>query len=322
MEPPPIVSVIIPSFNRLDFLPPAVQSVFAQTFTQWELLIADDGSDAPTRAYLESVHRPPRSRVMWLAHTGSPALTRNAALREARGEYVAFLDSDDLWSPRKLQIQLDSLRAHPPCAWSCSAFALVDAAGVQVAQRSGPRCAPSGWVREALLRDECTVHLSSVLASRELLAASGPFDAAMGWCTDLELWFRLAACGELDGIDEPLTRVRRHAQHSCDDATALEDYRHAIEKVLVENADPGLRGLLLRRRAALAGQLARSHALAGSGAGALATLATSARYAWRYREWWRRALEASALALAPRTSRAAVNGYRRVRTRLRSAVAR
>jgi glycosyltransferase involved in cell wall biosynthesis len=319
---PPVVSIVMPTFNRLDFLPAAVQSVFAQTFTQWELLIADDGSAATTRAYLESVHRPPRSRVMWLAHTGSPALTRNAALHEARGEYVAFLDSDDLWEPRKLEIQLQSLRVHPTRTWSCSAFALVDAADVQVAQRSGPRCAPSGWVREALLRGECTIHLSSVLASRQLLAASGLFDAAMGWCTDLELWFRLAARGELDGIDERLTRVRRHAQHSCDDTTALADYRLAIEKVLVEDATADLRAVLQRRRAALAGQLARSHALAGAGGGALATLASSARYAWRYREWWQRAFEASALALAPRTSRAAVNGFRRVRTRLRSAVVR
>src|SRR5215831_394736 len=87
-----LVSVVLPTFNRLQFLRAAVESVCAQTFTGWELLIADDGSGGETRGYLQSLAGDPRITVLYLAHSGRPSAARNAALRRARGEYVAFLD--------------------------------------------------------------------------------------------------------------------------------------------------------------------------------------------------------------------------------------
>src|SRR6185437_668849 len=94
-SPPPLVSVILPTFNRLGYLQAAVDSVFNQTMRDWELIVADDGSDSETRAYLQSFAEKPRVRVLWLSHSGNPGAVRNAALQCARGEYVAFLDSDD-----------------------------------------------------------------------------------------------------------------------------------------------------------------------------------------------------------------------------------
>src|SRR5579863_3753675 len=91
------VSVVLPAFNRLRFLRPAIESVSAQTFADWELIIADDGSDLETRQYLQSFADDPRVTVVWLEHTGKPSMVRNAAVLRAAGEYVAFLDSDDLW---------------------------------------------------------------------------------------------------------------------------------------------------------------------------------------------------------------------------------
>ena len=91
----PLVSVIVPTFNRLLYLRPAVASVFAQTLVDWELIIADDGSDEHTRAYLSALQSEPRVSIIWLPHCGNPAAVRNRALRQARGEYLAFLDSDD-----------------------------------------------------------------------------------------------------------------------------------------------------------------------------------------------------------------------------------
>ncbi|HSY94564.1 MAG TPA: glycosyltransferase family 2 protein, partial [Steroidobacteraceae bacterium] len=102
---PPAVSIIVPTFNRLRLLRRSLASVFEQTFEDWELLIADDGSGPDARAYLEALDDP-RVKVLWLSHSGKPAVARNAALRAAQGEYVAFLDSDDLWVPAKLQIQM------------------------------------------------------------------------------------------------------------------------------------------------------------------------------------------------------------------------
>jgi glycosyltransferase involved in cell wall biosynthesis len=94
-ETAPFVSVVLPTFNRLGFLRQAVDCVFAQTFTDWELIIADDGSDEITRRYLCSLECNTSVSVLLLAHSGCPAKVRNAALRAARGTYVAFLDSYD-----------------------------------------------------------------------------------------------------------------------------------------------------------------------------------------------------------------------------------
>ena len=106
----PAVSVIMPTFNRLEFLKPAVLSVLGQTFEDWELIIADDGSSEATREYLQTLKNHPRVQVILMPHTGKPSVVSNEALRHTRGEYVAFLDSDDLWLPTKLETQLRSLR--------------------------------------------------------------------------------------------------------------------------------------------------------------------------------------------------------------------
>ncbi len=142
---PPAVSIIVPTFNRLKFLGRTLASVFEQTFEDWELLIADDGSGADARAYLEALDDP-RVRVLWLSHSGRPAVARNAALSEAKGEYVAFLDSDDLWTPSKLQIQLASLRKQAGRRWGYTRFVLVDESGHPTDWQRIAQLACPGWL--------------------------------------------------------------------------------------------------------------------------------------------------------------------------------
>src|SRR5450432_3348416 len=120
----------MPTFNRLEFLPGAVESVLAQSFTDWELLISDDGSDDETRTYLQSLHDP-RIKLLFQSHTGRPAVISNLALRAARGKYVAFLDSDDLWLPGKLQAQIESLTRHASRKWSYTRYSQIDSSGKQ-----------------------------------------------------------------------------------------------------------------------------------------------------------------------------------------------
>src|SRR5512140_1543143 len=120
--PPPLVSIVLPTFGRLHYLRLTVGCIQRQSFEDWELLVADDGSDAQTREYLHALGTESRVKVIWLEHTGVPAIVRNAALREARGEYVAFLDSDDLWKPQKLARQIRTLQARPECQWSYTGF--------------------------------------------------------------------------------------------------------------------------------------------------------------------------------------------------------
>ncbi len=304
----PTISIVLPTFNRREFLPSAIESVFAQTLTDWELIIADDGSGADTRTYLRSLEDPPRVQVLYLPHTGRPAAVRNVALRQARGEYVAFLDSDDIWPPMKLEAQIASLRRHPTRKWSYTRFGLVDAAGNPTGStHPRGRPAPAGWILERLLKGETVVALSSVVVVRQLLEQLGPFDEQLLMCEDDELYFRLAAESEIDVIDETLTLKRRHRQHFGDDVTAWRDRRRVFEKMLSTDGDGRFGSILRRLRAEMAAGLASSQVSSGKRLSAVGTLVSSAKYSWPYREWWRSA----ARTLAPPAVRNFVRRHRR-----------
>lgn len=288
----------MPTFNRLEFVPPAIESILAQTCTDWELIIADDGSDCDTREYLRSL-RHPRVKVLWLAHCGRPPVMLNAALREARGEFIAFLDSDDVWLPRKLELQIASLRRRPDRRWSCTGFALIDPAGRPLQARRTAWPAVSGQVRDRLLTD-AVIAMPSVIAARSLFEQVGVFDEELTMNYDGDLWLRFAHLSELDGIDGPLTLVRRHGSHGGSDIIAWRDLRRVIEKAQHAAGDAHFHAVLREQRAATSAGLARSHALFGRRVDALHTLAESAVYSWSYWQWWRVGAEASARALAPR----------------------
>jgi glycosyltransferase involved in cell wall biosynthesis len=308
------VSIILPTYDRLEFLRTAIDSVFAQTFEDWELIIADDGSSADTRTYLRTLDDPPRVTVIWLPHTGRPSVVRNAALREAQGEYVAFLDSDDVWLPKKLEIQVASLRCHAARQWSYTSVALVDACGNPAAS-ARTRCWPTltGWILEELLRGETVIALPSVVVSRQLLEQLGAFDEELVMCEDDELWFRLAAHSEIDGVDEPLTLIRRHGQHSGSDITAWQDRRRVFEKALRASRSGHLDSILRKLRAEMSAGLAKSQAASGKRISALNTLFSSAPHCWRYPQCWIGALGATAGAFAPPSVRTFVRRCRHSR---------
>jgi glycosyltransferase involved in cell wall biosynthesis len=306
----PAVSIILPTFNRLDFLPAALESVFAQTFTQWELIVADDGSNSETQEYLRSI-ADSRVKILWLPHSGRPSVASNAALREARAEYVAFLDSDDVWLPGKLEIQLASLRRHPERRWSYTRFSLIDGADRPiVSTRVKDWPAPSGWILEALLREATVIALPSVVVARELLQPAA-FDEELVMCYDDELWFRLAAQSEIDGIDERLTLIRRHGQHSGSDIIAWRDRRRVFEKSLLHGRGGGhLHAILRELRAQMSAGLAKSQAAAGRRFSAFGTLVTSLPHSWRYPKCWLGALRAAVRACAPAAIRSLIRRHR------------
>lgn len=258
----PLISVIMPTYNRLAWLRAAVHSVLEQTLEDWELIIADDGSDEPTRAYLRALEADPgRSvRVLFLPHSGNPPAARNVALRAARGEYVAFLDSDDLWLPRKLELQIASLGEHPDREWSYTGIVLVDGSGRPLENGRGLRypATRSGWIAESLLRGEAAVTQSSVLARREALAQVGGYPEDLPICGDYELYLRLALRSEIDFVPEPLALVRRHDEHYCDDLGALAEVRRFLGKVQRSGRVPHLNSVLRSRRARLLVSLARA----------------------------------------------------------------
>jgi glycosyltransferase involved in cell wall biosynthesis len=294
------VSIILPTFDRLAYLVPAVESVFAQTFTDWELIVADDGSGQEVHSFLQSLEARPNVKVVRLAHTGRPAMVRNAALRSAGGEFIAFIDSDDLWLPQKLRAQIDSLRAHPARQWSYTRFAIVDRSGRRSGGRQDCGAAPSGWLLEDILRGSTVIALPSVVVARRLLDELGPFDEELVMCEDDELWLRLAAHSEIDGVDQTLTLIRRHAQHSGSDIIAWRDRRRVFEGALRAGGFGGHVDARLRElRAEMAAGLAKSYAVAGNRFSVLSTVCSSLRYSWRYAQWWHGSMVAVAHAFTP-----------------------
>jgi len=317
----PRVSVVLPTFNRLRFLREAVDSVFAQTYQDWELIVADDGSGAETLAYLAGLEASPRVKLTRLMHTGNPGAVRNAALRQARGQFIAFLDSDDLWMPDKLQLQL---AAHDACAarrWSYTALARIDATGAPMQDGQGAGWVPhEGGIFEQLLCIEAAVATPSVLVERALLEQAGGFDEEQQYFEDYDLWLRLSLLSDVIVINTPLIKVRNHAQHYSADRVAVYQARFRLLDKIADHANtPRLRATLSMERAGNAARLALVSAIAGRRLYALKMLWRSRQCAWRSAAWWRTAGSTCARALTPNWLQEAVRKRRQRRRALAAA---
>jgi glycosyltransferase involved in cell wall biosynthesis len=283
----PLISIILPTFGRLKYLRATVASVYGQTLQDWELIIADDGSDGETRAYLRRLGRDCRIKLLWLRHTGIPAIVRNAALSETRGQYIAFLDSDDLWAPQKLARQLEIMRSRPNCSWSYTAISHIDASGRPLAEPVfGPWLPCEGAVFERLVTGPIVIRTPTVLAARELIARAGGFDENIRCGEDYDLWLRFALASDVALLDEPLVQVRRHeANHTRDWEIAFTGREQSLRK-LQSRVGVNRRVLLRGARTRNALTLAASHASLGNRARMLRALYAAFPYSWSSPLWW------------------------------------
>jgi GT2 family glycosyltransferase len=283
----PAVSIVLPTFNREAYLRETIAGVMAQTFTDWELVIADDGSDEPTRSYLRGIADRRRVRVLFMTHSGNPAAVRNAALRLAHGELVAFLDSDDVWEPAKLERQVAALAHTPGAQWCYGAFRRVDAQGAMLADESARGWSSRrGWIFGDIVAGEISLRTPCVMARRALVARLGGFDERLHDCEDLDLWLRLALSSEAAAVDEPLVRVRvAPGSYSSRERHARLDLLNVIVK-LQPLAGARWQPLLRRERARHAMRLAREYAEAGESRQALAMLRSSLPFSWPYARSW------------------------------------
>ncbi len=297
----PIVSIILPVFNRQAWLRAAVASVFEQSFTDWELIIADDGSEDSTKDYLRTLDRPPRVKIVWLTHTGNPAAVRNAALREAKGEFVAFLDSDDEWLPDKLTRQIDILRQQPHRRWCYSPVAHMDADGKPLIRKPRARRMPhSGAVFEQIARWEAAIAMPTVIAHRQLVERVGRFDEQQTMHEDCDLWLKLARESEVSIVDSPLSRVRHHGSHySASGERALRDWIGLFEKWQQLVPEARRKRIFERQRAKCTALLARHYAAQRNSASVFRILASSARHFWNSPAWWLGSMTALARLAIP-----------------------
>ena len=315
----PTVSVVLPTYNRLRYLRPAVDSVFAQTFADWELIVADDGSDGETAAFLATLALLPRVKLLKLPHTGNPGAARNAALRAACGSYIAFLDSDDVWLPRKLEIQIDAQKASPSRRWSYTALTRVGPSGeVMPGEFSGRRLMREGTVLEQLLTLDVVIATPSVAVERSLMMEVGGFDEEQLFFEEYDMWLRLNLRSEVCAIPEPLVLVRNHDQHYSADRVGVYQARfRLLDKFAALAPSAQFDPILRQERAKTAAALAWVHAAAGRRGDALRMLWRSRGCAWQSRNGWQRAAATAARAIAPAWLR---NLLRRHRSRARPSI--
>lgn len=214
--PAPLVSVVMPTYNRLHYMRWAVASVCAQTLADWELIVVDDGSDEDTRRYLRSLSDA-RISVAFCEHTGMPAVCRNRGIARALGRYVAFLDSDDAWAAEKLQRQVALMQSSPGKRWSYTAVRRIDADGREIHARSVPFVPHEGSILEQVLRIDAQIATPAVMAELEFVREIGGFDETMRFVQDYELWARMALHSAVAVDAAPLADVRSHAEHFTSD---------------------------------------------------------------------------------------------------------
>ena len=202
----PAISIIIPSYNTAGLIANCLDSVFAQTFSDFEVIVVNDGS--PDTTELEAVLRPHRQKIVYVVQENKRAAgARNTAIGKARGEFLAFLDSDDSWFPDHLASQMELFRKNP-------ALDLVYADAVLLSDSSRQKtfmekCPSEGSATfEALVVERCQIPVSTVVARKAAILRAGLFDENLALCDDYDMWLRTAFFGgKIDWRRKPQGRL-------------------------------------------------------------------------------------------------------------------
>lgn len=249
----PLISVIIPAYNCEAFIEAAIASIQVQTLHDFEVIVVDDGSTDGTLARIKSiVEADGRIKVIAQAHSGKPSIARNVGIRHSSGEFLCFLDGDDLFYPDKLMKQLELLHKHPdvnlvfhdvqflypqPRADEKSYLGRVDFVNAARAYMSPAYdnvylCHANYY--NFMSAYYATILMSAVMMRKSCLATEEvwfPEDMAIG--EDIDLWFRLALKNKYAYIDEPLSYYRQHDSSITHDmARYLEGSIHVHRKNL------------------------------------------------------------------------------------------
>ncbi len=217
MTQSPLISVIMPAFNAANFIGESIQSVLGQTFTGFELIIVDDGSEDNTKKIIAQYERTDQ-RVKYIYQpTGRQGKARNTGIQQARGYYIAFIDADDLWDDTKLEKQLTHIK-QPDAALVFSACNIIDENGNLLGTTPPTNATVYTGVDglEAFLT--CNrIALSSVLAKKSALKAAHNFEenAQIQYGEDYFLWLRMLLNGDVFvGTVEILASYRKHSAQS------------------------------------------------------------------------------------------------------------
>jgi len=243
----PKVSVIIPAYNAMEYLPETLENVLQQTLRDFEVIVVDDGSSDDICSWFEAHVIDARVRLVSQENKGLSG-ARNTGIKHATSPYIAFPDADDLWDTSKLEKQVHLLDSDPSSGLVYTWVAYIDSQGK-----------PTGRVRknsaEGMIWPDLTQHNviecgSVVLVRHECFREVGLFDESLRSIEDLDMWLRMAQHYQFRMISEPLVYYRQHTASLSKNVSVMEDcYRRVIEQAFA-SAPPELSHLKARSQAA------------------------------------------------------------------------
>ena len=225
---PPLVSVIMSCYNSERYLQQTLKSVLSQSYTRWELVAVDDGSSDNTLAMLKQASEADaRVKVIRrLVRGGRPAITKNTGLQAATGEFIAFLDHDDLYLPNRLAAMVPSLAAHPECVAAFHDLEYVDAAGTVTGrylntflddakaylqkQENTDYVCSEDFYKFQVLRYAALHTITCLIARNRIPADTLRFNEQFVVCEDTDLWIRLGQHGRMLYSPEVWSQYRLH----------------------------------------------------------------------------------------------------------------
>jgi glycosyltransferase involved in cell wall biosynthesis len=223
----PKISVIIPTYNAISYLPEAVDSVLKQTFRDFELIIVDDGSSDRTVEWILSL-TDPRLKLITQENQGSAA-ARNRGIASAQGAYIALFDADDIWELTKLEKQAHFLDAHCSIGLVDTSVILIDEDG-NTGKVVTSKAEGDVWKHLVQFQPVCSCD-STPLIRRECFDTVGLFDRDLMFLEDLDWWIRLASHYQFGAIKEPLVKYRQHSgSKSTNCRETLQAFHKIIEK--------------------------------------------------------------------------------------------
>ena len=225
----PIVSVIIPTYNRAHLIDKAINSVLSQTYQDYEIIVVDDASTDNTKEVVKDFTD---SRISYIFHTNNLDISaaRNSGIKASQGKYIALLDSDDEWLPEKLDKQINKFEKESlkiGVIYTGSYY--IDEKGNQIRKVHVP--IKEGYIYEDLLRAGGYLCLSSTLIKRECFKKVGLFDENLPPCEDLDMWIRIAKYYKFSYIKDLLVATRIHNNQITNDSEALIE---GIKKIQVK----------------------------------------------------------------------------------------
>ncbi len=209
----PTVEIILPAFNAARFLPMALDSVVAQTFADWRILLVDDGSTDETAAiaahYAERLG--PKLLYIHQENRGLPA-ARNTAIRHAEAEFLALLDADDVWLPQRLEASLKLFADRPEIGLSYGLIEGIDSSGRVVGRFTGRKQHPEGWIAPLIYMRTMDLPCPTVTFRRVCVEQVGLFDETLRATEDRDLWVRIAQHFQVACVPEVIAQYRTSPQ--------------------------------------------------------------------------------------------------------------